>query len=65
MLFRSALSHEKVEVDGVRRDRISRQITLEGNLSAAERQRLLEIANKCPVHRALSQPFILDSQLVN
>ena len=60
-----ALSHEKVEVDGVRRDRISRQITLEGNLSAAERQRLLEIANKCPVHRALSQPFILDSQLVN
>mgnify|MGYP003382658490 FL=1 len=60
-----ALSHEKIEVDGVKRDRISRQITLEGNLSAAERQRLLEIANKCPVHRALSQPFILDSQLVN
>jgi len=60
-----ALSHEKIEVNGVKRDRISRQITLEGNLSAAERQRLLEIANKCPVHRALSQPFILDSELVN
>lgn len=60
-----ALSHEKIEVDGVKRDRISRQITLEGNLSAAERQRLLEIANKCPAHRALSQPFILDSELLN
>ena len=60
-----ALSHEKIEVDGVKRDRISRQITLEGNLSTTERQRLLEIANKCPVYRALSQPFILDSQLVN
>lgn len=60
-----ALSHEKIEVDGVKRDRISRQITLNGNLSATERQRLLEIANKCPVHRALSQPFILDSTLVN
>ena len=60
-----ALSHEKIEVDGVKRDRITRQITLNGDLSPAERQRLLEIANKCPVHRALSQPFILECQLVN
>ena len=59
------LNHDKTEVDGVKHDRISRQITLEGELSFAERQRLLEIANKCPVHRALSQSFVIESQLAN
>lgn len=59
------LNHNKTEVDGIQRNRISRQITLEGNLSDAERQRLLEIAEKCPVHRALSQSFVLESQLAN
>ena len=34
-------------------DRIDRNITLEGALSADERRRLLEIADKCPVHRTL------------
>lgn len=58
-----ALRHEKVEIDGVRRDRIERRITLDGDLSPAERQRLLEIAEKCPVHRTLSQPPLLASSL--
>jgi putative redox protein len=34
-------------------DRIDRNITLEGALSSEERKRLLEIADKCPVHRTL------------
>jgi putative redox protein len=34
-------------------DRIERVLTLEGELDDAQRQRLLEIANKCPVHRTL------------
>jgi len=34
-------------------DRIDRNITLEGKLSADERKRLMEIADKCPVHRTL------------
>ena len=34
-------------------DHIDRAITLEGDLDAAQRQRLLEIADKCPVHRTL------------
>jgi len=34
-------------------DRIDRTITLEGALSADERKRLMEIADKCPVHRTL------------
>lgn len=56
-----ALSHAKVEVDGVVRDRIERTITLAGELTPEQRQRLLEIANKCPVHRALTQSFVIES----
>jgi putative redox protein len=34
-------------------DRIERVITLEGDLDAEQRAKLLEIADKCPVHRTL------------
>lgn len=34
-------------------DRIDRNITMEGQLDAEQRKRLLEIADKCPVHRTL------------
>ena len=34
-------------------DRIERVITLEGDLDPAQRARLIEIADKCPVHRTL------------
>ena len=35
-------------------DRIDRAITLEGTLDAAQRAKLMEIADKCPVHRTLT-----------
>ena len=34
-------------------DRIERVITLEGDLDAGQRAQLIDIANKCPVHRTL------------
>jgi putative redox protein len=34
-------------------DKIERLVTLEGDLDEDQRQRLLEIANQCPVHRTL------------
>jgi len=34
-------------------DRIERVITLEGELDGEARKRLMEIADKCPVHRTL------------
>jgi len=58
-----SLNHEKVMLEGVSRDRIERTITLEGSLTDEQRQRLLEIANKCPVHRAFSQSLIIESTL--
>ena len=36
-------------------DRFERVIVLSGNLSEAQRQRLLEIADRCPVHRTLHE----------
>jgi putative redox protein len=32
---------------------ITRELTIEGDLSAEQRLRLIEIADKCPVHRSL------------
>lgn len=57
------LVHDKATIDGVARDRVRRTITLDGDLSPEERARLLEIANKCPVHRALSQPLAIETEL--
>jgi uncharacterized OsmC-like protein/alpha-beta hydrolase superfamily lysophospholipase len=46
-------------------DQIGRQITLEGNLDPQTRQRLLEIANKCPVHRTLTSEIKIRTGLVS
>ena len=35
-------------------DQVERVIAMEGNLDAEQRKRLLEIADKCPVHRTLT-----------
>lgn len=43
----------------------SRDIELQGNLSAQEKERLLEIANKCPIHKALAGQIQIKTQLVN
>ena len=59
------LSHDRVKVAGILRDRIVRMITLEGDLTVEQRLRLLEIANKCPVHKALEQPLVIESTLVD
>ena len=45
-------------------DEITREIELYGDLSAEQRQRLLEIANKCPVHRTLTSEIKVRSALV-
>lgn len=44
-------------------DRIEKQIRLEGDLTDAERGRLLEIADKCPVHKTLLNEILIKSRL--
>jgi putative redox protein len=43
---------------------ITRRIELAGDLSEEQRQRLLEIANACPIHKVLSGTIAIDSTLV-
>jgi putative redox protein len=44
-------------------DRIERVIELQGNLDADTRRRLMEIADKCPVHRTLHSEIAIESRL--
>jgi putative redox protein len=44
-------------------DRIERLISLEGILDPAQRQKLLEIANKCPVHRTLHSEVVIPTRI--
>lgn len=46
------LTHRK---NAERQDIIGREITVEGALDETQRNRLLEIANKCPVHKTLTE----------
>lgn len=44
-------------------DRIEREISLSGPLDAEQRARLLEIANRCPVHRTLVSEIDIRTRL--
>lgn len=65
------LKHEKIhardcaecETKEGKIDRIEREIEIVGDLDVAQRARLLEIANKCPVHRTLHSEVIVPTQL--
>jgi putative redox protein len=46
-------------------DRIDRTVTLEGDLDDGMRAKLLEIADKCPVHRTLTSEVLIRSKLVD
>ena len=51
-------------VPGAMLDRIEEEIELAGPLDTAQRQRLLEIAGRCPVHRTLTGKIEIRSVLV-
>lgn len=65
------LKHDKIhaadcaecETREGRIDRIERLIALEGNLEPQHRARLLEIADKCPVHRTLHSEILIRTRL--
>ena len=46
-----------------RPQRIVQTFTLEGALDADQKKRLIEIAGKCPVHRTLEGPLVLEERL--
>jgi putative redox protein len=69
---RVKLKHSKVHAEdcaecddkNAMMDHIERNIELTGDLTEAQRARLLEIANKCPVHRTLTSKIKIDSKLI-
>ncbi|SNR27186.1 bifunctional alpha/beta hydrolase/OsmC family protein [Puniceibacterium sediminis] len=67
---RVEVSHDKVHAQDAspstdtQIDLFRRRITLDGPLDAAQRQRLLEIADKCPVHRTLEAGARVETELL-
>lgn len=65
------LKHEKIHAEDCedcetrdgRIDRIEREIEITGDVDEAARERLLEIADKCPVHRTLRSEVLVESRL--
>jgi uncharacterized OsmC-like protein len=45
-------------------DRIERDIHFAGSLTSEQRSKLLEIANKCPVHRTLTSEIVIKTRAV-
>jgi uncharacterized OsmC-like protein len=45
-------------------DRIERDIHFAGSLTSEQRSKLLEIANKCPVHRTLTSEIVITTRAV-
>lgn len=56
------------EPDAEGKTLIRRQLSMTGNLDEAQKQRLMAIANKCPVHKILTNPIEIitnDSEIGN
>ena len=46
-------------------DRIEREIVVAGGLTEEQRSKLLEISNKCPVHRTLTSEINIQTTLLH
>ncbi|MEP1230904.1 MAG: OsmC family protein [Litorimonas sp.] len=58
------VSHKKVAGgDQPPRDVFVREITIQGDVDDAQRARILEIANKCPVHKTLEASSHVETKL--
>lgn len=56
---RVEISHEEGDTDY----KLSRKVELVGQLTGEQRQYLLGIANKCPIHKALHKKFEIATEL--
>lgn len=60
------LESVEVVVEGHHRDGafiLTRHVRVHGNFTVEQRTRLLEIANKCPVHKSLTGPVRIETDL--
>ena len=59
-----SLDCEKCEEEGTKIDTFKRELIIKGDLDEKQRNRLLEIANKCPVHKTLHSETQIITSLV-
>jgi putative redox protein len=65
------LNHDKIHLDdtksleepGAKVSQFTRIIELEGDLDGPQRQKLLEISNRCPVHKTLQEEIKIQTML--
>jgi putative redox protein len=65
------LHHQKIHADecknceirDIRLDKIDLEIEIKGDLNPDQRKRMLEIAEKCPVHRTLHSEIVTNTKL--
>ncbi|MEX0892996.1 MAG: bifunctional alpha/beta hydrolase/OsmC family protein [Gemmatimonadota bacterium] len=60
-----AEDEERCEEGEPRLDRLDRELTLIGPLDSEQRSRLLEIADRCPVHRTLTAGVVVRTELAD
>ena len=58
------LNLKKTKAAGADNDTILRWIRLDGELDDAQKERLIEIANNCPMHRVLRNSFTIETNLL-
>ncbi len=70
---RVRLKHDKIhaedsancETESGRIDRFEREIALQGALTDEQKERLMQIADRCPVHRTLHSKNLVETRLVD
>ena len=54
---------ENCETDDAAIDRVERIVELHGELSDKEKEKIIDIANKCPVFRSISKGLLIETYL--
>ena len=54
---------ENSENKGAKIEKIEKIIELEGNLDDTQKKRLIEMADRCPVHRTLHSEVLIETKV--
>tara|TARA_R110002111_G_scaffold200811_2_gene266106 strand:- start:1267 stop:1899 length:633 start_codon:yes stop_codon:yes gene_type:complete len=59
------VNHSKEVIEGENKDVFAKSLEFVGNLDEKQRERLRDIASKCPVHRTLQQSSTIKTEMKN
>ncbi len=58
------LKMDIVKNEGTQTSYIKKHITIKGDISEEQKQRMLKIADSCPLHRIMTNPIVISSNLI-